>query len=191
MKSRTGRRVAIKVVRSELAEDPAFRRRFEREVAAARSVSALYTAAVVDADTTATEPWLATVYIDGPSLSQLAVEHGPMRPGAVLTLAAGLAEALAAIHAAGLVHRDLKPGNVILNDVGPHIIDFGIVLAPGNTRMTSSLMVGTPSYVPPEVIRGEDAGPAGDVFALGATLAFAAAGRHLIHEGTMHAQMNR
>src|SRR5829696_5558527 len=113
--SRTGRRVAIKVIHAHFGDDPAFRRRFEREVTAAKSVSPLYTAAVVDADTSATEPWLATTYIDGPSLSQLVTDEGPLAPGAVLTLAAGLAEALASIHDVGLVHRDVKPANVILD----------------------------------------------------------------------------
>ena len=187
--SRTGRRVAIKIIRAELAEDSVFRRRFEREVTIARTVSPLYTAAVVDADTTATQPWLATTYINGPSLSKLVAEQGPLAPGPVLTLAAGLAEALASIHAVGLVHRDLKPGNVIVDDSGPHIIDFGIALTAESTRMTASLMLGTPSYVAPEVIRGEEPGPPGDVFALGATLVFAASGKHLITDGTMHAQM--
>ena len=187
--SRTGRRVAIKVIHAHFGDDPAFRRRFEREVTAAKSVSPLYTAAVVDADTSATEPWLATTYIDGPSLSQLVTDEGPLAPGAVRTLAAGLAEALASIHDVGLVHRDVKPANVILDDSGPHIIDFGIVLTPDETRMTRSLILGTPSYVPPEVIQGEAAGPAGDVFALGATLVFAASGQHLVTDGPMHAQI--
>jgi serine/threonine protein kinase len=187
--SRTGRRVAIKVVHANLVEDPTFRRRFEREVTAARTVSALYTAAVVDADTAATEPWLATTYIDGPSLAQQVGGGGPLAPGAVLTLAAGLAEALAAIHQAGLLHRDLKPSNIILSDVGPHIIDFGIALTPEVTRLTASLVMGTPSYIAPELIQGDEAGPAGDVFALGASLAYAATGRHLVSDGPMHAQM--
>jgi outer membrane protein assembly factor BamB/predicted Ser/Thr protein kinase len=187
--SRTGRRVAIKIIRADLAEDPVFRRRFEREVTAARTVSPLYTAAVVDADTAATEPWFATTFIDGPTLSQLVEAEGPLGPGAVLTLAAGLAEALASIHKAGLVHRDLKPGNIILDDTGPHIIDFGIVLTQDTTRLSTSLIVGTPSYVPPEVILGSEAGPPGDVFALGATLSYAASGRHLVTDGPMHAQI--
>src|SRR5258705_7088289 len=118
--SRSGRRVAIKVVRPDLAEDPAFRRRFGREVAAVRAVNPLFTAAVVDADPDAAEPWFATTYIDGPSLAARVSMAGPLAPGAVLVLAAGLAEAPASIHRAGLVHRDLKPSNVIVNDSGPH-----------------------------------------------------------------------
>src|SRR6266540_4032433 len=127
-RSSAGRKLAIKVIRADLAEDPWFRRRFAREVAAVRAVSPLYTAAVVDADTDAEAPWLATTFIDGPALDELVDEHGPLAPGAVLTLAAGLAEALASIHRSGLVHRDLKPSNVIIDDAGPHIIDFGVAL---------------------------------------------------------------
>jgi hypothetical protein len=188
--SLTGRRVAVKVIRPDLADDPVFRRRFQREIAAARTVSPLYTAAVVDADTAATAPWFATAYIDGPSVLDHVDAEGPLASGAVLTLAAGLAEALASIHDAGLVHRDLTPGNVILDDSGPHVVDFGIALAPYTTKLTASqMMVGTPSYIAPEVIEGNEAGPPGDVFSLGATLAFAASGRHLVAEGPMHAQI--
>ncbi|MGE5829355.1 MAG: protein kinase domain-containing protein [Micromonosporaceae bacterium] len=187
--SRSGRRVAIKVIRAELAEDSSFRLRFAREVASARTVSPLYTAAVVDADTEAALPWLATTYIDGPSLEELVAERGPMAPGPVLTLAAGLAEALASIHGVGLVHRDLKPSNVLLDDSGPHIIDFGIALAPNVTRMTTSLVVGTPSFMAPERIHGSEAGSAGDIFSLGATLVYAATARNLVNDGTMYAQI--
>jgi len=188
--SLAGRRVAIKVIRADLAEDRVFRLRFQREVAAARTVSPLYTAAVVDADTAATAPWFATAYIEGPSLATLVDTSGPLAPGAVLTLGAGLAEALASIHEAGLVHRDLAPGNVILDDSGPHVIDFGIALAPNSTKLTAAeMMLGTPSYIAPEVIEGGPAGPPSDVFALGAILAFAASARHLVAEGPMHAQI--
>ncbi|HET8684938.1 MAG TPA: protein kinase [Micromonosporaceae bacterium] len=187
--STTGRRVAIKVVHAGLADDPAFRRRFAREVAAMRSVSPLFTAAVVDADTDAPAPWLATTYIDGPSLERRVDEDGPLAPGAVLTLAAGLAEALASIHRAGIVHRDLKPSNVLLDDTGPHIIDFGVALAADETRMTRSVVVGTPSYMAPERLHGDDAGPPSDVFSLGATLVFAATGRSLVNDGTVYQQV--
>ncbi len=187
--SRTGRRLAIKVVRFELADDPVFRERFAREVAAVRRVNPLYTAPVVDADTDAREPWLATTFIDGPSLEQWVSDAGPLSSGAVLTLAAGLAEALASIHRAGLVHRDLKPSNVLLDDTGPHIIDFGVALAPDAIRMTTSLVVGTPSYMAPERIHGDEAGPAADVFSLGATLVFAATGRGLVTDDTVYAQV--
>jgi serine/threonine protein kinase len=121
-----GRRVAVKVIRDELAADPEFRVRFRREVAAARTVSGVFTAAVVDADVEAQAPWLATAYVPGPSLAQAVRDHGPLPAGSVLALAAGLAESLAAIHAAGVVHRDLKPSNVLLAQDGPRVIDFGI-----------------------------------------------------------------
>jgi serine/threonine protein kinase/outer membrane protein assembly factor BamB len=187
--SRTGRRVAIKVIRDEIAEDPVFRRRFAREVAAAKSVNPLFTAAVVDADPDAEAPWLATTYIEGPTLTELVFTEGPLSPRAVLILAAGLAEALASIHRVGLVHRDLKPSNVIVNNSGPHIIDFGIALASETSRLTDSKVVGTPSYMAPEIIQGGEAEPAGDVFSLGATLVFAASGKHLVTDGTMYAQI--
>ncbi|HEY2673231.1 MAG TPA: serine/threonine-protein kinase [Rugosimonospora sp.] len=186
--SATGRRLAIKVIRADLADNPVFRRRFTHEVAAVRAVNPLFTAAVVDADTEAESPWLATTFIDGPSLEQWVGEHGPLTPEAVLTLAAGLAEALASIHRAGLVHRDLKPGNVLLDDTGPHIIDFGIAQTSDSTRMTTSL-VGTPSYMAPERLRGAEAAPPADVFSLGATLAFAATGRRLADGDSMYEQV--
>lgn len=186
--SPTGRRLAIKVIRSDLAEDPVFRKRFAREVAAVRAVSPLYTAAVVDADPDADPPWLATTFIEGPSLRDWVGEHGPLQSGAVLLLAAGLAEALTEIHEAGLVHRDLKPSNVLLDNAGPRIIDFGIAVRPDATRLTTSL-VGTPSYLAPELVAGEEPGPASDVFSLGATLVFAATGTPLVSDGTMLQQL--
>ncbi|MFC7762038.1 protein kinase [Catellatospora bangladeshensis] len=189
--SPSGRYVAIKVIRPELAADPVFRRRFSREVAAARLVNPLFTAAVVDADTEAVSPWLATTYIEGPSLEQRVLSGGPLDVSAVKTLATGLAEALSSIHRAGLTHRDLKPANVLLDDAGPHIIDFGIALASDAERMTTGVNVGTPSYMAPERIQGEDSGPPGDVFSLGATLYFAATGRTLISGGSMFEQINQ
>src|SRR6185369_10632182 len=189
--SRSGRRVAIKVIRSELAEDSTFRRRFAREIAAIRTVSPLFTASVVEADADADAPWVATTYIEGPTLSELVTRSGKLASGAVLTLAAGLADALASIHRAGLVHRDIKPSNVIINDLGPHVIDFGIALTVDASNLTTSLLLGTPSYIAPEIIQGADPSPASDVFSLGSTLAFAATGRHLVSEGTVHAQILR
>jgi outer membrane protein assembly factor BamB len=186
-----GRLVAVKLVRAELAADAVFRKRFSREVAAARSVSALYTAAVVSADADAPVPWLATRYIDGPSLAKRVVDGGPLSVAAVLTLAAGLAEALAAMHRAKLVHRDLKPGNVLLTDAGPHIIDFGISLAADSTRLTSQSVVGTPGFLAPERLEGDPGTPAGDVFSLGATLVFAATGHTIVRNGTMEEQAAR
>ena len=121
-----GRHVAIKVIRAELAADAEFQARFAREVAAMRKVSGIFTAGVVDADVHGPTPWLATSYVAGPSLADEVDAHGPLPPGAVLMLAAGLAEGLVAIHSAGLVHRDLKPSNVLLAEDGPRLIDFGI-----------------------------------------------------------------
>ncbi|MGH3239139.1 MAG: WD40 repeat domain-containing serine/threonine protein kinase [Spirillospora sp.] len=169
-----GRRVAVKVIRAEHTDRPEFRVRFAREVEAARRVGGFYTAYVVDADPDAAEPWMATAYIPGPSLREAA----PLKVAAVRELGAALAEGLAAIHASGLVHRDLKPGNVIMSDDGPRIIDFGIARAAGATALTSTgAVVGTYAYMAPEQVRADTAGPASDVFALGCVLAFAATGR--------------
>ncbi|GIH08872.1 hypothetical protein Rhe02_69390 [Rhizocola hellebori] len=187
--SRSGKRLAIKVLSEHFAEDPEYRERFAREVAAARLVSPLYTAAVVDSDKDASSPWLATTYIDGPSLEEWVGQHGKLTSETVLALALGLAEALASIHQAGLVHRDLKPSNIIIDINGPHIIDFGIALSGDATRITTSMLVGTPSYMAPERINGVDAGPAGDIFSLGATLFYAATGSPLIKDGTFYEQV--
>ncbi|KEI45909.1 serine/threonine protein kinase [Saccharopolyspora rectivirgula] len=176
-RSRGGRIVAVKVIRADLAEDPEFRERFRREVAMARSVGGLWTAAVVDADTEAEQPWLATEYVPGPTLHQAVAEHGPLPEQAVRTLGAGLAEALSAIHRAGLVHRDLKPANVLLGPDGPRVIDFGIARATTSTSLTATgMFLGTPGYFSPEQTLGDEVGPPSDVFSLGAVLAFAATG---------------
>jgi hypothetical protein len=172
-----GRPVAVKVIRPELAADPEFRTRFRREVAAARAISGLYTAQVVDADTDSPVPWLATVYLDGPSLNEAVTRYGPLPAASVLALAAGLTEALAAVHAMGLVHRDLKPSNVLLAADGPRVIDFGISRAADTTALTSTgQFIGSPGYVSPEQALGRPAGPPSDIFSLGAVLAFAASG---------------
>ena len=142
-----GRLVAVKVVRAELAGQAEFRNRFAREVAAARKVSGLFTAPVVDADVDAPVPWLATAYVPGPSLAEAITRHGPLPATSVLALAAGLAEGLGAIHAAGIVHRDLKPSNVLLADDGPRIIDFGISRAAEASMLTGTGVVfGSPSF---------------------------------------------
>jgi DNA-binding beta-propeller fold protein YncE len=170
-----GRQVAVKLIHSAHASDRQFRERFTREIEAARRVGGFHTASVVDADPAADPPWMVTAYIHGSSLQGAVRERGPFSVDAVCALGAGLAEGLAAIHACGLVHRDLKPSNVILADDGPRIIDFGIARATGASRMTTAgMVVGTYSYMSPEQVRGETAGPASDVFSLGCTLAFAA-----------------
>jgi len=173
-----GRLVAVKVIRPELADEPGFRARFAREVSAARKVSGLFTALVVDADAEAELPWLATAYVAGPSLAEAVEEHGPLPVASVRALAAGLAEGLAAIHAAGVVHRDLKPANVLLADDGPRVIDFGISRAVETTMLTLSRdsVIGSPGFLSPEQAEAGEIGPPSDVFSLGAVLAFAAAG---------------
>ena len=170
-----GRLVAVKVVRAELAEQAEFRSRFAREVAAARTVSGLFTAPVVDADLDAAVPWLATAYVPGLSLADAITRHGPLAAPSVRALAAGLAEGLGAIHAAGIVHRDLKPSNVLLAEDGPRVIDFGISRAAEATTLTGTgLVFGSPAFMSPEQARGHQVGPPSDVFSLGAVLTFAA-----------------
>ena len=172
-----GRLVAVKVVRAELAGQAEFRDRFAREVAAARKVSGLFTAPVVDADVGAPVPWLATAYVPGPSLAEAITRHGPLPATSVLALAAGLAEGLGAIHTAGIVHRDLKPSNLLLAEDGPRIIDFGISRAAEASMLTGTGVVfGSPSFMSPEQARGHRVGPPSDVFSLGAVLTFAATG---------------
>ena len=172
-----GRLIAVKVVRAELAEQAEFRHRFAREVAAARRVSGLFTAPVVDADVDAPVPWLATAYVPGLSLAEAITGHGPLPATSVLALAAGLAEGLGAIHAVGIVHRDLKPPNVLLAEDGPRVIDFGISRAAEASMLTGTGVVfGSPSFMSPEQARGHRVGPPSDVFSLGAVLTFAATG---------------
>ncbi|WP_327329637.1 PQQ-binding-like beta-propeller repeat protein [Streptomyces sp. NBC_01208] len=182
-RSASGRRVAIKTVRTELAEDQLFRVRFTREVEAARAVSGFYTAAVVDADPRAAVPWLATAYVPAPSLEEIVSECGPMPTQAVRWLAAGIAEALQSIHGAGLVHRDLKPSNVLVVEDGPRVIDFGIASGVSNTRLTmTNVAVGTPAYMSPEQARdSRSVTGASDIFSLGSTLVFAATGHAPFH----------
>ncbi len=172
-----GRQVAVKLIHPGQAGGQ-FRERFAREVEAARRVGGFHTAPVVDADPAGDPPWMVTAYIHGPSLSEAVLEQGPFGLAQARALGAGLAEGLAAIHACGLVHRDLKPSNVILAEDGPRIIDFGIARAAEASRMTTAgLVVGTYSYMSPEQVAGEAAGPASDVFSLGCTLAFAVTAR--------------
>ncbi|WP_201776464.1 serine/threonine-protein kinase, partial [Streptacidiphilus carbonis] len=191
-RSRGGRRVALKVIRPELADDPDFRARFAREVASARAVGGAFTVSVLDADPQAATPWLATEYVSGPSLSAAVREHGPLPLDSVRALAAGLAEALAAIHAAGVVHRDLKPSNVLLAADGPRVIDFGISRAAETTELTrTGMVVGSPGFMSPEQIEGSPVTPATDVFSLGAVLAYAATGAGPFGEGATPALLYR
>jgi hypothetical protein len=186
------RPVAVKIIHAELAADPEFRARFSVEVAAARKVSGLFTALVVDADVDAQVPWLATAYVSGPSLSEAVRDRGPLSVASVLALAAGLAKSLSAIHAAGVVHGDLKPSNVLLAPDGPRVIDFGISQAAEAAPLArSGLVVGTPSFMSPEQAAGQAVGPLSDVFSLGAVLAFAATGRKPFGTGPAAAVLER
>jgi len=191
--SAVGRPVAVKIIHAELAADPEFRARFSIEVAAARKVSGLFTALVVDADVDAPVPWLATAYVSGPSLAEAVKDRGPLSATSLLALAAGLAKSLSAIHAAGVVHGDLKPSNVLLALDGPRVIDFGISQAAGATPLTrGGLVVGTPSFMSPEQATGKGVvGPLSDVFSLGAVLAFAATGRKPFGTGAPAAVLER
>ncbi|GEB47915.1 protein kinase domain-containing protein [Streptomyces cacaoi] len=174
-RSRSGRVAAVKVVRPELADDPEFRRRFEREAAASQQVNGAYTAAVVDADPTARTPWLATAFVRGTPLTEAVAAHGAWPERSVVALGAGLAEALHAIHLAGVVHRDLKPSNILLAPDGPRVIDFGISVMGDATALTQSgVILGSAGFMSPEQVLGQRIGPASDIFALGAVLTFAA-----------------
>lgn len=187
-----GRRVAVKAIRAELAESPDFRTRFAREVSAARRVSGIFTAPVVDADLDGPVPWLATSYVVGPSLAAAVVTGGPLSASSVLELAAGLAEGLNAIHAAGVVHRDLKPSNVIVADDGPRVLDFGISLSAEASALTQTgMVVGSPGFMSPEQAEGRDVGPSSDIFSLGAVLAFAATGQGPFGAGSTAALVYR
>jgi tRNA A-37 threonylcarbamoyl transferase component Bud32 len=190
--SRAGRAVAVKVVHPELARDQQFTRRFRQEVAAARVVSGLYTAPVVTAGLDDDPPWLATVFVPGPSLATLISSHGPLPEAAGWRLAAGLVEALQAVHSCGLIHRDLKPANVLLAADGPHVIDFGISRTFDGTTLTAKgMVVGTPGFMSPEQASGAEVGQASDVFSLGCVLAYAAAGVQPFGEGSAPAVLYR
>ena len=186
-RSAAGRLVAVKTIKTELAEEPDFRNRFGQEVAAARRVSGAFTAAVVAADSEADVPWLATVYVPAPSLSRMVHTCGPVPVPAVRWLAAGCAEALESIHSVGLVHRDLKPANVLVSPDGPRVIDFGLARAAERIQLTVTRgSIGTPAYMAPEQARDtRQATSASDIFALGATMLFAATGHAPYHGETV------
>jgi hypothetical protein len=175
--ARDGSQAAVKVLRPELADDPEFRTRFQREVTALTRVQGLCTVRVIEADTESAEPFLATEYADGPSLAEYVGQSGPLGPGLLRGLATGLAEALTAIHAAGVIHRDLKPSNVLLTAAGPKVIDFGIAQMMDATGVTrTGMLVGSPGYMAPEQVLGK-AGQPTDVFSWGLVVAYAASGQ--------------
>ncbi|MFF0087060.1 PQQ-binding-like beta-propeller repeat protein [Streptomyces canus] len=177
-RSAGGRRVAVKLVHPQLCEDEEFRVRFRQEVAAVRRVSGAFTAPVVDADPDAEQPWMATLFVPGRSLAAQVDSDGPVTGPQLRILALGLIEALSEIHRAGVVHRDLKPGNVLMAEDGPRVIDFGISRAAGNQSLTvTGNVIGTPPFMSPEQLRSpREVTPASDVFSLGSLLAYAATG---------------
>ncbi|WP_407560136.1 serine/threonine-protein kinase [Streptomyces sp. 184] len=192
-----GRTVAVKLVKPELAVEEEFRARFRTEVRAAARVGGRWTAPVLDADTEAPVPWVATGYVAGPTLQEVVERYGPLPPESLFTLAYGLASALRDVHAAGLVHRDLKPSNVLVTIEGPRVIDFGIARAldslSDGTVTRTGIVVGSPSFMSPEQIIGEDVSAASDVFCVGGLLAYAATGRAPFGSSSsgMHAVMFR
>ncbi|MEV6452048.1 bifunctional serine/threonine-protein kinase/ABC transporter substrate-binding protein [Streptomyces anulatus] len=187
-----GALVAIKLIRAEYADDAAFRARFRREVAIARQVRNRWAVPVVDADTEAPAPWLATEFVPGPALSEAVGSGGPLPERGVRALGSMLAEALEAVHAAGLVHRDVKPGNVLLGLDGPRLIDFGIARALDDTVLTATdVIVGSPGFLSPEQAQGRRIGPASDVFSLGCVLVYAATGGRPFGSGPVEAMLFR
>ncbi|GAA0257506.1 hypothetical protein GCM10009527_061880 [Actinomadura nitritigenes] len=186
-----GHRVAVKLLHARFSADPKARSRFAAEVAVAQRVSAFCTARILDSDVEGDRPYIVSEYIDGPSLSAALAEGGPQRDADLDRLAIGTMTALAAIHQAGVVHRDFKPANVLLAADGPRVIDFGIARALDATGTLSSTAVGTPAYMAPEQISGAPVGPAADVFAWGATMAVAATGRPAFGQDSIPAVMHR
>ncbi|MGW3951321.1 bifunctional serine/threonine-protein kinase/ABC transporter substrate-binding protein [Streptomyces sp. NPDC004752] len=193
-RSEAGALAAVKVIRAEYVLDDDFRARFRREADAARRVDCPWVVRVTGADPDAARPWLATVFEPGPSLAEAVGRHGPLPARTVRVLGKMLARALAAVHEAGLVHRDVKPGNILLAADGPRLIDFGIARSLDATALTSAgLVVGTPGFLSPEQATGDGdrIGPAGDVFSLGCVLAYAATGRPPFGGGAVDALLYR
>src|SRR6478736_7185825 len=187
-----GRAVAIKVLRPHVAYDPEARWRLEREVDTLTRIRSTRVAAVVDSDITGDRPYLVTRYVAGPSLDDVVTDEGPLGPDELVRLGRGLVEALEAIHGVGVVHRDLKPGNVLLEDGEPVVIDFGIAHIADDVRLTSSgLVMGTPGYLSPEVLGGSPVTQATDWWGWAATLAFAASGRPPFGRGPMDVVLGR
>ncbi|MFC0553706.1 serine/threonine-protein kinase [Planotetraspora thailandica] len=177
-----GEPVAVKLIKTGL--DPAVRTRLSRELDAMRSIAPFCTARVLTAEVDRSEPYIVTEFVDGPSLQQRVTDGGPLRGGELDRLAVGTATALTAIHGAGIVHRDFKPGNVLLGPDGPRVVDFGIARQGESDTITAG-PIGTPAYLAPEQISGSPASPASDVFAWGATIVFAATGKRAFDGGTV------
>ncbi|MEV6126727.1 bifunctional serine/threonine-protein kinase/ABC transporter substrate-binding protein [Streptomyces violaceusniger] len=191
-RAESGELAAVKVILPEYADQPEFRARFRREVAAARRVDSPWAVPVTGADPDAPAPWLATVFVAGPSLAEAVATCGPLPPRGVRILGRMLARALTAVHDAGLVHRDVKPGNVLIAVDGPRLIDFGIARATEETALTSAdMVIGTPGFLAPEQARAQRASPASDVFALGCLLSYAATGRPPFGTGAVDALLYR
>ncbi|WP_460447022.1 serine/threonine-protein kinase, partial [Angustibacter aerolatus] len=187
-----GRAVAIKVLRAHIAHDPDARARLAREVVTLRRVRHPLVAEVLDADVDGEQPYVVTRFVPGPGLDAVVREGGPLRPDQLVRLGRGLTGALTAIHAAGVVHRDLKPGNVLLLDDDPVVIDFGIAHVADDVRLTSvGLVMGTPGYLSPELVDGDDVGTATDWWGWAATLAYAASGRAPFGRGPMDVVLDR
>ncbi|MEV7127163.1 protein kinase [Streptomyces sp. NPDC093260] len=189
---RKGQRVALKVIRPDLAEDQEFRSRFAREVSAARRIRGGCTARLVAADLEADRPWFATQYVPGPSLHDKVADEGALGAAETAAIGAALSEGLVAVHEAGVVHRDLKPSNILLSPKGPRIIDFGIAWATGASTLTHvGTAVGSPGFLAPEQVRGAAVTPATDVFSLGATLAYASTGDSPFGHGSSEVMLYR
>ncbi|MFI5686232.1 protein kinase [Streptomyces sp. NPDC051636] len=187
-----GQRVALKVIRPDLAEDQEFRSRFAREVSAARRIRGGCTARLVAADLEAERPWFATQYVPGPSLHDKVADEGPLGAAEAASIGAALSEGLVAVHEAGVVHRDLKPSNILLSPKGPRIIDFGIAWSTGASTLTHvGTAVGSPGFLAPEQVRGAAVTPATDVFSLGATLAYASTGDSPFGHGSSEVMLYR
>ncbi|MEO3887518.1 protein kinase [Nonomuraea sp. B5E05] len=181
-----GRQVAVKVLRGEVAGDEVARRRLSREVETMRRVRSNYIAEVLDADVTGHRPYIVTRYVPGRPLDEIVKDDGPLDLPALVKVAHGVASALAVVHSVGVIHRDLKPGNVLILDGEPVLIDFGIAQAVDATRLTQTgMFIGTPGYLAPEIIEGQEAGPEVDIHAWAGTLLFAATGQPPFGKGTL------
>jgi predicted Ser/Thr protein kinase len=191
-RGRRGRRVAVKVPRADLARNAEFRERFRREAEAASAITAGCTARVLEVRADGGRPYIVTEYVEGPTLQAAVAADGPLVGAHLVAFAAGVAEAMAAMHAAGVTHRDLTPGNVILGRLGPKVIDFGIARADDDATLTQTGMrIGTPAWMAPEQARGDRVGPAVDTFAWGTLVAYAGTGRHPFGNGRVDAVLYR